>query len=63
MVNSGDLFVCLVAGLAIPLAIVDGLKAFGGKGHRQLEGLLVERFIVEFVVHSDWIRQSRPVTP
>lgn len=27
MVNCGDLFVCLVAGLAVPLALVDGLRA------------------------------------
>ncbi|MCB1446339.1 MAG: hypothetical protein KDJ87_11270 [Rhizobiaceae bacterium] len=44
MVNSGDLFVCLVAGLAIPLAIVDGLKAFGGVAMpKQPQGLHFER--------------------
>lgn len=30
MVNAGDLFICLVAGLAIPLAILDGIRALAG---------------------------------
>jgi hypothetical protein len=30
MVNAGDLFVCVVAGLAMPLAMLDGFKAFAG---------------------------------
>jgi hypothetical protein len=27
MMNAGDLFVCLVAGLALPLALLDGIRA------------------------------------
>jgi hypothetical protein len=30
MINAGDLFVCLVAGLALPLALLDGMRAIGG---------------------------------
>ena len=30
MVNAGDLFVCVVAGLAMPLAMLDGFKALAG---------------------------------
>jgi hypothetical protein len=30
MVNGSDVFVCLVTGLAIPLAIVDGFRALAG---------------------------------
>jgi hypothetical protein len=30
MVNAGDLFVCVVAGLAMPLAVLDGLRALVG---------------------------------
>jgi hypothetical protein len=30
MVNAGDLFVCVVAGLAMPLAMLDGCKALAG---------------------------------
>ena len=30
MVNGGDLFVSLVAGLAVPLALLDGLRAVVG---------------------------------
>lgn len=30
MVNAGDLFVCTVAGLAIPLAMLDGFKLLAG---------------------------------
>lgn len=37
MVNAGDIFVSIVAGLAIPLAILDGFRAFAGTAtpHRQ----------------------------
>lgn len=30
MINEGDLFVCLVAGLALPLALLDGARAVAG---------------------------------
>lgn len=30
MVNGGEIFVCMIAGLAIPLALLDGLRAFAG---------------------------------
>lgn len=30
MINAGDLFVCLVAGLALPLALLDGMRAIAG---------------------------------
>ena len=30
MVNAGDLFVCIVAGLAMPLAMLDGFRALAG---------------------------------
>jgi hypothetical protein len=30
MVNAGEIFVCVVAGLAMPLAMLDGFKAFAG---------------------------------
>jgi hypothetical protein len=32
MFNAGDLFVSLVVGLALPLAILDGLRVFAGAG-------------------------------
>lgn len=44
MVNGGDLFICVLAGLVIPLAIVDGLKAMGVETTpRQVPGWQVER--------------------
>jgi hypothetical protein len=30
MVNGGDVLMCLVAGLAVPLALIDGLRGLGG---------------------------------
>jgi undecaprenyl pyrophosphate phosphatase UppP len=30
MVNAGDLFVCLIVGLAMPLALLDGLRSISG---------------------------------
>ena len=44
MVNAGDIFVSIVAGLAIPLAVLDGFRAFAGtltshrQGHVHVEG-------------------------
>ena len=44
MVNAGDLFVCVVAGLAIPLAMLDGFKALAGSAlPNQAAGLQFER--------------------
>lgn len=44
MVNGGDLFVCLVAGLAMPLAILDGIRAVAGSSiPQQPAGLQRER--------------------
>ena len=50
MVNGGDLFICLVAGLAVPLAIVDGLRAAAGAAmsHRP-EGLHVEHRLLAWL--------------
>ena len=44
MVNAGDLFVCVVAGLAMPLAMLDGFKALAGSAlPGQPERLQLER--------------------
>lgn len=44
MVNAGDLFVCVVAGLAMPLAMLDGFKALAGSAlPDQSAGLQLER--------------------
>lgn len=44
MVNAGDLFVCMVAGLALPLAMLDGFKALAGSAlPNQAGGLQFER--------------------
>lgn len=44
MVNGADMFICLVAGLAIPLAILDGFRAVGGGSMpSQQAGLHLER--------------------
>ena len=43
MFNAGDLFVSLVVGLALPLAILDGLRALVGAGMpTQEDGLQIE---------------------
>lgn len=44
MVNAGDLFVCVVAGLAMPLAMLDGFKALAGSAlPSQAAGFQFER--------------------
>ena len=44
MVNAGDLIVCAVAGLAMPLAMLDGFKALAGSAlPSQAAGLQLER--------------------
>lgn len=44
MVNGGDLFLCVLAGLVIPLVILDGLKGLGVETVlRQVPGMQVER--------------------
>jgi hypothetical protein len=44
MVNAGDLFVCVVAGLAMPLAMLDGFKALAGSAlPSQSAGLQLEK--------------------
>lgn len=43
MFNAGDLFVSLVVGLALPLAILDGLRAFvGSRMPVQHDGFQIE---------------------
>lgn len=44
MVNGGDLFVCVVVGMAIPLALLDGFKVFAAATlPSQTAGLHLER--------------------
>ena len=44
MVNAGDLFICMVAGLAMPLAMLDGYRALVGSALRgQVAGWHLER--------------------
>ncbi|MBX9456086.1 MAG: hypothetical protein KL863_08740 [Rhizobium sp.] len=44
MVNGGEIFVCMIAGLAIPLAMLDGLKALArGRVPHQQAGLHLEQ--------------------
>ena len=44
MVNAGDLFICVVAGLAMPLAMLDGYRALAGSAlQEQLAGSNLER--------------------
>ena len=44
MVDVGDLFICVVTGLAMPLAMLDGFRAVAGESiPRQSTGLQLER--------------------
>ena len=45
MVNGGDLFVCMVAGLAMPLAMLDGYKALLGAALLEIVDVAA-RFVV-----------------
>jgi hypothetical protein len=44
MVNIGDLFVCMIVGLAMPLAMLDGFRALAGSAlPEQSAGFQLER--------------------
>jgi hypothetical protein len=45
MVNAGDLFICVVAGLAMPLAMLDGYRALAGSAlQEQFAGQHLKRW-------------------
>ena len=51
MVNAGDLFISLVAGLALPLALLDGLRLFVGEAlPEQRDGFQIERRLAPWLL-------------